>query len=262
MSMEDMFEKIRKWGINKAPTILTYITVGSMVVSIIFAIEDTPKAIKVKEEAEKTKGRSLTKLETIKVCAPCYIPTIIFAGLSGFAAFSSNHIHKKRYAALLAAYSITETAFKEYKNQAKEILGEKKEKEKVLTSIGQKHVDENPIRDSTPIIYTGGGESGFYEPISKQYFKDDLWKVEKKINKINQRMFCTDFVSFDDYLDMMDLERTNPSKGELDGSSIGWGIFTTGIIEVEFTLTTNSRDEPCFSLVYLNPPSSKYMDLR
>ena len=261
MSIRHLFGGLRKAMIKEAPTICTFIAVGSMITSVVFAIKDTPKAVMIKEKMEREKGEPLTKLETVKTCLPTYIPTIIFAGLSGFAAFSANNMHKKRYAALLTAYSLTETAFKEYKEQVKDYIGEKKEKENVTSRIAQKHVEENPVRENTKIILTGGGESLFYEPISRQYFKDDLWKVEKKVNKLNQRLLTCDFVSFNEFLDSLDLKKTDPRIGEVDGDSIGWCPFNTGLIEIDYVPTVSNKDEPCFSLVYRINPDDKYMNL-
>lgn len=259
--MFKFFGNLKTTAIKEAPTICTFITVGSMVAAIIFAIKDTPKAMTVKEKAEEEKGEVLTPIETVKKCIPCYWKTLTFAGISAFAAFNAHNIHKRRYAALLTAYSLSETARKEYEEEVKKYLGEKKEKDKIASAIGQKHVDDDPVTEKTKVIFTGNGESLFYEPISRQYFKDDRWKVEKKINKINERILQSDFVSFDEFLTMMGLDITDPKRGEIDGNSVGWGSFTTGLIDVDYTMVVSDEDQPCFSLVYRIPPSSKYMDL-
>lgn len=249
-------------AVKEAPTICTVITVGSMVAAIIFAIKDTPKAMAVKEKAEKEKGEALTPIETVKKCVPCYWKTLTFAGISAFAAFNANNIHKKRYAALLTAYSLSETARKEYEEEVKKYLGDKKEKDKIASAIAQKHVDEDPVTEKTKVVVTGEGETLFYEPISKQYFKNDLWKVEKKVNKINEQVLCCDYVSLDDFLVMLGLNPTDPKRGEIDGSCVGWSVFKTGIIDIDYVPVVTEDDKTCFSMVYRVPPKDKYMDFR
>ena len=70
--------KSRKFLKKNGSTILTCMGVTGVVGTAIMAVKATPKALELIEDAKKEKGEDLTKLQTIVIAAPAYIPSDIF----------------------------------------------------------------------------------------------------------------------------------------------------------------------------------------
>ena len=69
--------KSRKFFKKNSSTILTCMGVAGVVGTAVMAVKATPKALELIEDAKKEKGEDLTKLQTIVVAAPAYIPSAL-----------------------------------------------------------------------------------------------------------------------------------------------------------------------------------------
>ena len=66
--------QVSKIRIKRAiPTILAVVAAIGCVGSVISAINDTPKAQRLIEQAERARGEPLDKIEKVKVGLPAYI---------------------------------------------------------------------------------------------------------------------------------------------------------------------------------------------
>lgn len=249
--------KLPKVVQKNAPAILTGIGIASMVSSIIFAVKATPKALEAMNDAEKAKGEKLTKIETVKVCAKHYIPTIAFATLSAGCSIGAHQIHTRRHAALATAYKISESMFKEYREHVINEIGEGKEK-KIITAINEDRLKEKPV---SSVIETEQGDSLCFDPVSGEYFYSDIETVRKAVNDVNARILSEGWASANDYLEALGLPLLNGKDGRHSGDDIGWGVFSTGIIDPRYDAIWTSDGKPCFTIFHQNLPSTKYRDL-
>lgn len=126
---------LRKTAVKQAPVLLTVIGISSMVSSTVLAVRATPKAILLKEKAEMEKNRdisayqeaqTLTPVELVRSCWRCYTPAFIMGVFGTACLIGANSVHLRRNAALAAAYALSETSFKDYKEKTAEVVGEKK----------------------------------------------------------------------------------------------------------------------------------------
>ena len=102
---------------RNSSTILTVVGATGVIATSVMAVKATPKALAMIEKAKEEKGEDLTKLETIKVAGPAYIPAAI-AGISTIACiFGANILNKRQQAALMSAYALIDNSYKEYKNK-------------------------------------------------------------------------------------------------------------------------------------------------
>lgn len=238
--------------------LLSLLEIGGMAIAIGFAVEATPKALMIKENESSKKGRKLTKTETFKACAKCYIPTVIAASLTTGCIMCNHASNKKKYAALTAAYTMTETAFNEYRTKTIKEIGAGKEK-KIVTEINKDRLTEKPASNAC-IITTGRGESLCYEPISSNYFYYDIEMVRKVINDLNAKMIREGYISVNDYLEAFNLPMMDGSDGRLPGDEIGWSVYT-GIIDPQYDPIFSDDGRPCFTIYHRTPPTDKYRDL-
>ena len=226
---------------KNSPAILVGFGVASMTTSIIFAIKDTPKALQLKKDAEYEKKRKLTKMETLKVCGRCYIPTVTFAVLSAGCSIAAHSMHVKRRAAMATAYALTENAFKEYKDQVIETVGKNKEKD-ICGNIAKKNAEKTLTNDISQAYNTGLGETLFLDNLTKRTFFSNEQNVLSAINKANEAIIQSGSISLNDYCDFMQIPRLYIEKDGVDGDSVGWNAFD-GLVDVIKPMPSTALDD-------------------
>ena len=119
--MEGLLNHAQKFIKRNSATILTCAGGVGLVATTGLAIKATPKAMTLLEEAKKEKGEDLTKLEVVKTVGVTYLPTILTGTATLACIFGANILNKRQQAALMSAYMLVDTKFKEYKDKVKEI---------------------------------------------------------------------------------------------------------------------------------------------
>jgi Family of unknown function (DUF6353) len=168
-----------------------------------------------------------------------YIP----AGISGVATIGciigSHKVNGNRLAAAVAAYSISEKAFQEYKEKVVEELGKGKE-EKIRDEIAQEKVNIHP--NSREVIVGSFGHVLCCELFTMRYFRSDMETLRKAQNDINARIIHSLYVTMDEFYDMIGLSGTSLS------SQLGWD--SDKMMELEFSTVLADNNEPCLAFDY------------
>lgn len=241
-----------------SPEILTGIGVAGMITSTVLAVRATPKALRHLDDAQCDKGEPLTAVEKVKACWKDYIPAVA-TGVTGAACvIGASKINYKRNAALAAAYTLSETAFSEYKEKVIETIGEKKE-QIVKDKVTEKKVKENPV-ESKKVIITGNGDTLCLDIKFNQYFKSDIESIRRAVNNINARLNAgEEYVSVSDFYDELDIP-TNEQPAVAD--DLGWNVGREGLLEVDFGTAMSTDGRPCITIDYLVAPRYEYYKLR
>lgn len=179
---------------RNASTILTCIGGVGVVVTSVMAVKATPKALTLLEKAKEEKGEELTKLETVRVAGPVYIPSVI-TGVSTIACiFGANTLNKKKQAALMSAYALVDNSYKGYKAKVKELYGEEVNTE-VVEEITKDEYEENDISVEDNKLL-------FFDNFSMRYFEstmEDVILAEYNLNRqiaINSGAYLNEFYDF------------------------------------------------------------------
>lgn len=260
---------------KNSPVILTGLAVTGVVTTVILGVRATPKALAIidsevygryeasgsqesfpqwlgldtKTYTFKDRTNMLKKCEVIKLTWKCYIPTAA-VGLATIACIIGAHnIHLRRNAAIASLYSLTESAFKEYQSKVVETIGKNKEL-KVRDDVTADTIKRNPVGDSQ-VIFTGKGETLFYDQMSGRYFKCDIEKIRRIQNKINKDLISEDFMSLNEFYIEIGLA---PIKL---GEEMGWHL-EHGMLEVRFSAQLTENEEPCIALEYELVPRFAY----
>lgn len=275
MSVADLAKNTLREISKNSPAILTGLAATGVVTTTIFGIAATPKAIAIIDDAtyqryedEYVKGNqqnkeqlsfpewlgidtetytwkdcvnTLTKKEIIKLTWKCYIPTFAMGLVTIGCIIGAHKEHLRRNAALASLYSLTETAFKEYKEKVVETIGKNKEL-KVRDDIAGDQLKKNPIGDAE-VIFTGKGETLCYDPMSGRYFKTDIEKIRRVQNHLNRELMSEMFISLNEFYDEIGLGHIKL------GEDNGWNI-DKGLIDVTFSAQLTENDEPCLVLNY------------
>lgn len=252
---------VKKILVKHGPVIMTGFGITGMIVATVMAVRETPKALVLIEEEKKKQKEDLTPVTMVKTTWKCYLPSVMIGGFSIACVIGGQHASLRRNAALAAAYSLSEAAFKEYRDKNIELFGEKKDKE-VYGKIAEDKVTQNPPKREEVII-TRRGNSLCYEPLSNQYFFSTIDQIQKVENTINKRLMSEMFISLNEFLSELQIYSTN--LGLLDrsvGDGVGWNV-EQDLINIDFDSIIvpdgTYEGEPCIVLRYHIAPRNDYM---
>ncbi len=228
------FNQIGRFLDRNSPYILTGVAITGVITTVFFAVEATPKAMRIIAER-----KCQTKKEIIKATWKCYIP----AAISGLVTIGSivtvNSINQRRTAALAGLYSLAQTSLKEYREKVIDIIGENKER-KIRDEVDHDKVLANP---TTNIIVTGSGDVLCYDSLTGRYFTSDIEKIRKIVNELNRNLLTDMFIPLNDFFYEIGLDST-----EL-GNNLGFDI-DKGLFEIKFSSQLTKEERPCLVLNY------------
>ena len=237
------------------PEILIATGLVGMVTSVVFAVKATPKAEALLDKAKEEKAESLelepedvnlTVVDKVKAVWTVYTPSAIVFCLSTACIIGANNVSHRRSVAIATAYTLSETAFKEYKEKVVEKFGKNKEQQ-VRDEVAKAQIEKNPVSKSQVII-TGGGDSLCYDSVSGRYFKSNIEKIRRIVNNTNEKMFRENWVSLNEFYIDLGLETI------AIGNDMGWSIDKEGM-DIEFSSHIADDGTPCLVLDYTVLPT-------
>ena len=251
-NLKGMFDSLKRTTSKHSPQILTGLGVAGLVTTTVLAVKATPKAVRLVEEEAYERKEELTPMEVVKVTWKCYIPTAISMSTSIACILFASSVHRKRNAALAAAYKLSETALIEYRDKVVETIGEKKEKV-VREKVAEENIKNNPPQQNN-VIVTGRGNDLYLEPLSMRYFYSDKNTIDAIQNRLNAKMLgeVRGEISLNEFYDELGLECTDM------GYDIGWNV--DELIELDFVPVFAPDGKPCASISYLSRPKYGYSD--
>lgn len=233
-----------------APELLTAFGIANMLTGLVLAVRATPKAVDIIRAEEEEKGKALTKPEVVAVAWKPYIPTAVFCTVAVICFIGANAVNKNRCAALTAAYTLSETALREYTEEVKEAVGEKKEQE-IHTKVVQKKIDKVPVNEND-IIITGEERTLCYDAFAGRYFYSDRIKIDKAVNELNRMILNDDFASLNDFYDLVGLESTKM------GDMLGWSGRNAVSVNARYSSHLASDGRPCLAVSFNVAPKYEY----
>lgn len=215
--------------------ILTILGVAGTVTTAVLAVEATPKAMRLIEEAECE-----TAIEKVKVVWKCYIPAAAVGATTIGCIIGLNSAHTRKNAALAGLYSLAQTTFKEYQEKVVETLGENKER-KVRDAVDKDRILNNP--PAADVIFSGTGNVLCYDSITGRYFNSEIEKIRRIINELNRQLISEMFIPLNEFYIDLGLEPTKI------GDDLGFNI-DNGLLDVKFSSQLTEEGRPCLVLNY------------
>ena len=207
--MNSLLNKSQAFLKRNSATILTFVGAAGVVATTVTAVKATPKAMALLDDAKKEKGEDLTRLETVKIAGPAYIPSMVI-GVSTLACiFGANILSKRGQASLMSAYALIDNGYKDYRKKVDELYGEEASSE-VRAGIAKDKYDENPVElvnDDTRL---------YYDYYSERYFEATPYQVQKAEYEINRSLMMNDAVYLNEWYDHLELDRLD------HGDDFGW----------------------------------------
>lgn len=194
-----------------------------VIATTIMAIQSTPKALELLEDAEKEKGEDLSKWETVKTAGPVYLPAVI-TGIATIGCIAGAVILSERQqASLISAYGLLNESYMKYQRKVIENFGEETHTD-ILKAIAEETKPVNITADN----YFGISNQGmaedfsepklFYEEFSGRYFEAPLEQVLLAEYHVNRNMALGALILLNDFYEFLGLERTDY------GGEVGWYI--------------------------------------
>ena len=235
---------------NHAPEILTGLGIAGMITSTILAVRATPKALEILNEEKKAlEVEVIEPVGTVKLTWKYYIPTVLVGGISVVCLIWGNRVSVKRYTALAAAYSLTDSAFRDYRHRVVQKLGEEKEKD-IQKEIAKEKFERCPVTTHR-IEGTGRGNELCFDVLSGRYFPSDAHALRTIENDINRRLREEMYISANEFMYELGLDPIPL------GERIGWNI-DKGYISLEFDTHLTDDNKPCLVVRHNNPPQYEY----
>lgn len=219
---------------RNAPTILTVAGGVGVVTTSVMAAKATPKAVRLLEEAKEEKGAELTKREKVKIAGPVYIPTIIMGAGTLACIFGANILNKRHQAALVSAYAMLDSSYKEYRQKLKELYGEEAH-EKIVDAIAIEKAEDIYVRNaymcgtcdltsddscSDPVL--------FYDEHSGRFFESTIEQVINAEYHLNRNYILRGYSFLNEFYEFLGIEETEY------GSVLGWTPTDDGEYWIEF----------------------------
>lgn len=248
-NLSSLVNSVKTFTSRHAPEILTGLGVAGMATSTVLAVKATPKAIRILDERKKKEGE-LPKVEIVKSCWKCYAPAVLTGVVSAACIIGASSITARRYAALTAAYKISETALTEYKEKVVETIGEKREKG-VLDKVAAKNIEQNPVPEND-ILQTGNGTTLCFDPMTSRYFYSSIESIRGAAVNVKEMLFhgvwgCASLNEFYDELGLPHAEV---------GDILGWN--TDNLIAIDISSHITDKGIPAAVIVYSTRPVYEY----
>lgn len=204
--MNKMLHHSKLFVKRNASTILTCAGGVGVVATSVLAVKATPKAMRLLDKAKEEKGEDLTKMETVKVAGPAYIPAAVTGVATVVCIFGANILNKKQQASLASAYALLDNSYKEYKKKVTELYGEE----------ANTRVKEELAKDKYKTTEVSEGKKLFYDEFSERYFESTLADVLRAEYDLNRALSEYAGVYLNEFYQMLDIP-------EMDyGDHLGW----------------------------------------
>lgn len=254
--MSPFLNKIVRGTTKHSPAILTALGIAGAAAAIVSGIKATPKALeliqKEKEEQGLGKDEKLPVKEVVKTTWKYYIPCALSFVGSVTCILGATSISAKRQAAFASAYTISNTAFKEYREKVKEVVGEKKERE-VRDRVAAAKIKKCEVPASDTQIINTGGTTLCFDALSGRYFRSDINTIKAAVNDLNMELSTgMDYCCLNDFYEEIGLPPTSL------GEDLGWNVTTDGLISIDYSSQLSSTGEPCLVIDYEVAPRYDY----
>lgn len=228
-----------------SPTILSFVAAGGVIGTAILAVKATNEA----NDILKSDEEEHRKLEIVKSCWKCYIPTVLVGASTIACIFGANVLNKKQQAAMASTYMLLENSYKEYREKTKELL--KGSDVEVKKNVVKDKYDESDISVS--------GELGLYcEYNYGEFFERRQEEVLRAEYQFNLKFMSQGYACLNDFYELLGLDKTE--AGEALGWFFGDGYYGCSWIDFTHEFLELEDGMECYIIDTLIPPSLNYRD--
>ena len=201
---------------RNASTILTCIGGAGVIATSVMAVKATPKALWLIEEAREEKGDELTKVETVLAATPAYVPAVIMGASTIACIFGANMLNQRKQAAMMSAYALLDSSYKEYRNKVAELYGEESAANVRAELAKDKYAGDGFSEDNDKQL--------FYDEFSGRYFESTMKDVLIAEHSLNKIITVDGGAYLNEFYELLGLETVDY------GDYMGWNAY--GLMEM------------------------------
>ena len=137
-------------------------------------------------------------------------------------------MNKRQQAALMSAYALIDTSYKEYKNKVKELYGEEVD-QKIRTEVAKDRFEDEES------YHEDDGKQLFYDEYSNRYFRATNETVLRAEYEINRILVEDCYATLNEYYDLLNIPKVDY------GDYVGWS--SAQMFEMYWSSWINFRHE-------------------
>lgn len=254
MKIKGLLKAAKVFVAGHGPQIATGVGIAIAFAAGVKAVKETPKAVKLIEEKKEEKKQEsgedeLTITETVKATWKCYTLSLVMFVISAILIIGAQQATARKAAAFATAYQLSEQMLQEYKDAAKEIVGEKKANE-IQDQAAIQQVQHNPPVQSN-IIVTGKGKQLCLDALSNHYFWSNAEHVRQDFGRAVTTAFkddlCCDFIPLTEWYYQANIRDAYDMRLSQD---IGWN--RSDDVYPVFTSTLGSGEYEDIPILVIN----------
>lgn len=246
MNIQSIVNNTKHFIHKNSSEILTGFAIIGVIGVTASAIHDTRIATRRLNVEEIQKGSKLTKTETIRVAAPCYIPTGLSVVATLVSIVGAHNSGNAKTAAYATAYTMAQEAAKNYREQVSKIVSDKD-----LKKIDEAVADSAIKKSTSQPIVVGNGKVLCFDQFSGRYFESDMQSLREIQNDMNEQLFNEMWVPVNAFYYKIGLEPINA------GEELGWRIDDQKV-KLGFSSRLSEDGRPCLVVSFTTSPSADY----
>lgn len=223
-NLKDLYFKVQPKIKKHSTTILTGVAVVGVAATAISAAKQTPKALRLIEEAEKEKGAQLSATEKVVKAAPVYLPTALIGASTIACILGAQILNKKQQAGLASAYALVSASYNKYRSKVEEVFGENADG-MVKHAIAEEKYEEAKVEKVAELSETSDIDKEFedtvlfFDEYRNQFFETTIEHVKDAEYHLNRNFALRDYADLNEFYAFLGLPPT-----EL-GAVLGWSIY-------------------------------------
>lgn len=228
---------------NNSQVILAASALAGVVSTAVTAGRAHVKAMDILREEFPEGGWKFT--DALRMTWQCYLPAAISIAATSAAIIGGTVLGERRYAAMAAAYTVSQDVLEKYEDRVNELTGKKGESTRA--SIAKDVIEANLERPENKQVIITGDNVLISDSYSGRVFPSTVTKVQKVLNQINSDLINgISSVSLNEVYQCLGLEQISM------GDELGWCNGTP--IEVEFTPTMLADESPALLMAFKPAP--------
>ena len=263
INFKQVFKDVRTIASKHSPEILIGLGITGMFTGTILAVKETPRAMKLIEDAKELKRETtgdpeaeLTKTEVVKAAWKPYVLPAVTMGVSTACIIGGTKESLERNATWATMYHMATKAAKEFEDRTIETVGEETVKE-IRKKVDKEYIEQTPppakVQTSRMAALAEKDEILFCDKQFGQYFYSTTTLIDDAVNRINYEMLNSQYASLNDLYDELGIRRID------EGDLVGWNIGRHGLLEVSYNeYEPAPNGKLCYILRYTVWPERDY----
>ena len=248
MTAQELARRVGEMLQHNSPAILTALGVSGVAATGYFAHKAGQQAFFAIREVEDGRQEVISNKEKVELTWRYYIPPVLVGLTTCVAVVGAQTINSRRQAALFSAVSISERALNEYREKAREIVGEKKEGA-IREAVAAERIKNDP-QDESKLVILGTSEILCYDMLSGRYFKSNIETLRQAMNDVNAECINNMYASLNMFWSKIGLPPLPI------GESLGWNTDT--MLDLVFSYIPDEEGRPTCAVDFRSQPKIDY----